>query len=134
QALEQADRADVTPEQMMKAAERLKSAAEQIAVTAVAERTGAGPAWLLKTRPYLKSLSDHLGALLKADGGNVKATTASLLIKPMTPPLRLSYSAIDSYNRCPRCFYLSRVMNLPEPDSAETSIGTVAHLVLKRFY
>lgn len=133
QALELVDRSDAEPAHLREAAENLKRAAEQIALVAAAERAGTPPAWLIEQRPDLLPLAQRIDAMLKRDAAEDAAPT-SLLVKPMPPPLRLSYSTIDSYNRCARCFYLSRVMGLPEPDSDETTVGTIAHEVLKGFY
>jgi len=132
QALEMVDRGDATPEMIEKAAATLRHAAEQIAVTA-GTQAGRTPAWLLKERPDLKPLSERLTKLLKQDAG-VEGAGASSLIRPMKPPLRLSYTTINEYHRCARCFYLRNVMRLPEPWTEEKGLGTIAHAALKAFY
>ncbi|MBL8744857.1 MAG: ATP-dependent helicase [Phycisphaerae bacterium] len=52
----------------------------------------------------------------------------------MRPPLRLSYSAINLYQRCPGCFYLAHVLGLKEEESKQLRLGSMVHKVLERFY
>jgi DNA helicase-2/ATP-dependent DNA helicase PcrA len=133
QALEMADRADLSQEQLAKAAAQMKAAAELLATAAAGER-GVAIDWLLKQRPDLKPVADRLLLLHKAGTKEEAASAGELVLSPMEPPLRLSYTDINSYHRCPRCFYLSKVMGLPQPDSSQQTIGTTAHRVLKQFY
>jgi DNA helicase-2/ATP-dependent DNA helicase PcrA len=130
QALELVDRPDATPEQLGKAVERFTRAAEQLAVTAGAEQ-GEAPAWLLKQRPELRAIADRLA---QVKGQDASANPETLLIRPLPSPLRLSYTAVYEYHKCPRCYYLNSVLRLPQPFSTEASVGTIAHAALKMFY
>ncbi|MBX9738025.1 MAG: PD-(D/E)XK nuclease family protein, partial [Phycisphaerales bacterium] len=60
--------------------------------------------------------------------------TRGLLPTRVRPPLRLSYTMIDAYRRCPMCFFLRYVLGMPEEEREATEIGSVAHAALERFY
>ncbi|HYE60961.1 MAG TPA: ATP-dependent DNA helicase [Phycisphaerales bacterium] len=132
-ALELVDRGDVTPEQVTKAAEMLKGAAEQIALTAATQAAGQAPAWLLKQRPDLRPMGERLARLMKEENA-ADVSPESLLVKAMPAPLHLSYTTIYEYHNCARCWYLGRVLRLPQPYSDDANLGTVAHAALKTFY
>ncbi|HLP82919.1 MAG TPA: ATP-dependent DNA helicase, partial [Phycisphaerales bacterium] len=55
-------------------------------------------------------------------------------LRTIKPPLRLSYSSLDAYQRCPRCWYLKHVVGLPELDSNPQQLGNAAHAALEQFY
>ncbi len=65
--------------------------------------------------------------------GAVNAS-ASSLFKPVKPPLRLSYTSISDYLRCPRCWYAKHVFGMPGEDRREVVVGTAIHAALERFY
>jgi DNA helicase-2/ATP-dependent DNA helicase PcrA len=132
QALEMVERADATPEQVERASEALRRAAEQIALTAGAQ-VGRPPAWLLQQRPDLRPLSDKLVGMLRQSAGADERGALSL-IQPMKPPLKLSYTMLHDYQACPRCFYLKNVLRMPERHTDEKGLGTLAHAALKVFY
>ncbi|MFO0857786.1 MAG: ATP-dependent DNA helicase [Phycisphaerales bacterium] len=56
------------------------------------------------------------------------------LFKPVKPPLRLSYTSISDYLRCPRCWYAKHVFGMPSEDRREIVVGTAIHAALERFY
>ncbi len=85
------------------------------------------PDWLLGDGEFAQELADRLGA--SREDRAIGAST-----RPMSPPLRLSYSKVSQYIRCPGCFYLRYVLGLSEPSSGEQLVGTVAHSALERFY
>jgi len=134
-ALESVDRPDADETDLAAAAERLKDAAERLRLVAGIERAGAAPAFLTgPDRPELAALAARLAAALTTDDAHDLAGPSSLLIRPLTAPLRLSFSAIRDYKQCPLCYYLSRVRGLPAPDSRASSVGQLAHGILKTFY
>ena len=49
-----------------------------------------------------------------------------------TPPIRLSFSAIDTYRECPRQYRFRYLHRLPVASSAEGQYGDIAHLALQR--
>ncbi len=51
----------------------------------------------------------------------------------LRPPLALSYSFINEYMRCPRCFFVKRVLHMPESVSGEIELGQTAHRALEEF-
>ncbi len=50
------------------------------------------------------------------------------------PPLTLSYSDIDLYTRCHRCYWLRHVVGLSQPQTKGASIGSIVHKTLEFFY
>jgi len=54
--------------------------------------------------------------------------------RPMTGPLKLSYSQLTEFSYCPRCFYVKYVLGLDEPKTTALSIGNIAHKALELFY
>ncbi|MFG0330262.1 MAG: ATP-dependent helicase [Phycisphaerales bacterium] len=55
-------------------------------------------------------------------------------IEPPRPPLRLTYSDIATYLRCPRCYWLARVARIPEPGTPASTFGSIIHRSLEFFY
>ena len=49
-------------------------------------------------------------------------------------PLRLSYTMIKEYEKCPRCFYLKMVLGFPEAISPGVTLGTISHDALRKFF
>ncbi|MCA9306295.1 MAG: ATP-dependent helicase [Phycisphaerales bacterium] len=49
-------------------------------------------------------------------------------------PLKLSYSKINDYLACPRCFLVKHVLGLDEAKTAELSVGHIVHIALERFF
>lgn len=133
-ALDEADRPDAGPEAIGAIAERLREAAQRIAVAARVEAAGEAPAWALaKDSP--EALRTHAARLAElARRADERPDPLAGYFKPLTPPLRLSYSWIMDYESCPRCFYLRRIVQIPEPAGAPQIVGTVAHKALERFY
>jgi DNA helicase-2/ATP-dependent DNA helicase PcrA len=50
------------------------------------------------------------------------------------PPLRLSYSQVNAFEKCPRCWYVRHVLDLPERASSAAALGNAAHHALEEFY
>lgn len=73
------------------------------------------------------------GACCRAERQHAASADAPLRLKPPTPPLSLSYTSLDQFDRCPRCWYLTYVLNLPGPDSEAARVGTIVHSALDRF-
>jgi DNA helicase-2/ATP-dependent DNA helicase PcrA len=133
-ALEAVERSDLAPEHLGAVIDRLRAVAGQVAAASQVERAGAVPQWLLKLQPDLIPLARQLEGSAKAAGAEQGRSAASILLAPMPAPLSLSYTIINEYHKCPRCFYLSKVMRLPEQESLETGVGIIAHEVLKDFF
>ncbi len=53
---------------------------------------------------------------------------------PVPGPLDLSYSSVELYGRCPRCWYARHVLKLEEPRSEALEAGTVLHAALEEFF
>lgn len=109
------------------AAGNLGLAADRLALVSHVEQTGCVPEWA-----EARGLADEAARLLdrlrigsEPNGSTFGAT--------MSPPLRLSYTAINSYQRCPRCFYVNRVLGLEQKESAALALGKSVHGALETF-
>ena len=127
QALDVADRPDATPQTLEHAQKAMREAAERIAVIAAVRGTGAAPAWAAG------GLAEY-GARLALAAAKGDDDPAAAIFAPMPGPLRLSYTSIQEFEMCPRCFYVRRVLGFPEPEGARQIVGQVVHDVLKEFY
>lgn len=54
--------------------------------------------------------------------------------KPMRPPLRLSYSSVSAYYRCPRCFWIARELKIDSGLSPELILGSAVHETLEAHF
>lgn len=104
-------------EEFEKAMEELRTAAEIIATEAFAERGDAHPQWLGDHAPVVRTQT-HIPALFK----------------PVTGPLHLSYTTVNSYLTCPRCWYMDFAYRLTARPGPELMVGSATHKALQRFY
>ena len=98
----------------------LRQAAEAVA------SQGRGPVWRAPEQAAsddvaMSAMDDNAGAIVPSSTGR-------------TSPLKLSYTAIASYLRCPRCWHLQSVLRLPEASSDASVVGKATHLALQRVY
>ena len=139
-ALDAADRAGLTPAGMEELLARLRDAAGRLALAAEMERNGKPAAWITgdATTPSWQKLAAVLGPLWADEVAGKGAVAAGGVVEPrwagQVPPLRLSYSVIDEYLRCPRCYYLKHVLRIPEADHDGATLGSAAHQALEQFY
>lgn len=108
------------------AREGLSLAAERFAAIGAMSRGEGTSAWAEGSDPVLRELASRLSLGAKASGGFTP--------RAMTAPLRLSYTRVNGYLNCPRCFYLRECMGLPEPSTPSLGLGSVAHDVLAKFF
>ncbi|QBI18261.1 PD-(D/E)XK nuclease family protein [Egibacter rhizosphaerae] len=63
------------------------------------------------------------------------ASGTTLLGEPVTDePLRLSFSRVDTYRRCPRQYRYAYIDKLPQPPSPHLSFGSSVHGALERWW
>ena len=103
----------------------LTSAAARLAITGALARGEDPPAFLVEQAG--DGFADRAKRRLRGLGGAAPTP-------PEPKPLSLSYSAIDAYLRCPRCYQLRYEFGLREADSDVQSVGIVVHNALHRFY
>lgn len=126
-ALDRAARSGVTEADLLACTNDLSHAARMLAI---ASHQGRAPSWLVGGDATLNSVAERVAGLR---AGAAAAAAAPLRLKPPTPPLSLSYTSLDQFDRCPRCWYLTYVLNLPGPDSEAARVGTIVHSALDRF-
>lgn len=81
-----------------------------------------------------ETLEAALDRGLRARRREARVEAAHGALQKVKPPLRLSFSSLDAYERCPRCWYLRYVVGLPEGESDPQQLGNAAHAALERFY
>jgi superfamily I DNA/RNA helicase/RecB family exonuclease len=135
QALESVDRPGIPLEDLDRAAARAREAIDRVALAAqMASPDGAViPGWVVQRGPELVRFGQELADRLRNEV-EAEATGPAGLFRPLPAPLTLSYSWIDEYGRCPRCFYLRRVLKFPEPQEAPQVVGTAAHHALAEYF
>lgn len=119
-ALDTIDRPGVSLDEIDAVAKSLSDAAARLAMAAHIRASAAIPDWASR-----RGLGDAGAELLK------RGVSRGRIVPK--PPLDLSYSALDAYERCPACYYLRHVLHLPEEERRETQLGTVAHDTLDKF-
>jgi ATP-dependent exoDNAse (exonuclease V) beta subunit len=127
-ALDNAATPDVTAESLDTIARTLRSYAEHLGVIAAARAGEALPPWAVTTE--LRSLHSTLQpAEADAEDGDNLAHG----LRALAAPLHLSYSMLNAYKRCGRCFYLSHVHRLAESTTSSLLVGAAAHTALEKF-
>lgn len=109
-------------------AERMARDAWRLAAVAHVEAHGRAPEWA-----QARGVGDEaraLAASINAGGAEEAPDVAPALA--MKPPLSLSYSAINAYEQCPRCYYLRRVLGLDEAPSDALLVGNIVHEALEK--
>ncbi len=100
-----------------RAVEQLRESAAALAAHGRGTSGGEVPAWL--------------GGAAAVRTGEARR---ELVMRPVTGPLRLSYTMVNSYLRCPRCWYMGSVLKLPEEASGASVVGKAVHTALHGFY
>lgn len=149
------DRADASAPDPASAAERTEHAsaafresAARLGVVAWVEKMrGPAPAWLIDLAPPgaragVARLSAELAARFpRAEGvggaapgdGAPGGADAWNQMPGVLTPLQLSYTMLDEYLRCPRCYYLRYVAGLTPPETGKEFVGSVVHKALEEF-
>lgn len=126
-ALDAADRSDVDADQLARVFKRLEQSARMIAGIASVEAGFTPPQDLIAgAGDFVSQLREQLDQLPGPGEGD--------LYRAPRPPLYLSYTSINEYLRCPRCWYVRNVLRLPEEVGAPMRVGDVVHRTLERFY
>lgn len=123
-ALHAVEAAGATTELVEASSRQLASLARRLALLAEVSRGGEPPEWM-EPGEDVQSLVARMKAAREAQG---------VVIRPMKAPLSLSYSMLRAFARCPRCFYLERVLGLREPTRDAAEFGSVVHQVLHEFF
>jgi superfamily I DNA/RNA helicase/RecB family exonuclease len=124
-ALEAADTPGLRPETLDRITADLREAAGRLAVAADAAQgvvtswSGERDAWRIDAQ----SLAAGRAASLRGD----------FAFRIPGPRLDLSYSSINNYAQCPRCWYVRHVMHVEERRDERLNTGGVVHRVLERF-
>jgi DNA helicase II / ATP-dependent DNA helicase PcrA len=127
EALDALDRPGVTAPELDAAAARLRAAGARLALAAHLGSAAEAPAW--HGAEGLSADAAGIAERLAKGGGG-----AGPVLPAMKPPLKLSFTKIMAYERCPRCFYLEHVYRIREAAAPGMVLGQVAHTALEKFY
>ncbi len=142
-ALDAIDRPGTTPEDLASAQAALREAAGHLAIIAAMESGGSAPDWAAAAGSpgaWKETIEQIEAARAPRGGGGGKGSVArttspgGMVFRPPPVPLKLSYTQIDAYRRCPRCYYLRYVLGAPDQGSPVMVLGTLVHESLQRFY
>lgn len=115
----------------LRRAEGLVVAATRLAAAVGAvERREPAPAWAMHEASADAALVQRLSAALTTGA----AVDAGGGLPPPVPPLDVSYSSVDTYERCPRCWYARHVLGLHEAANVDIARGAAVHAALDAFY
>ena len=105
---------------------RLVRAAHLIAGLSALEARARLPAFIAADAPEAQRLA-HIARRLERQESRIT------FAQPLTPPLRLSYSRINEYSDCPRCYYLKYIMGYEEPRSDALTVGDAVHRAIEQY-
>jgi DNA helicase-2/ATP-dependent DNA helicase PcrA len=122
-ALDEAERAGTVDDGLT---ERLRRSADWLAAVSHIARSGQVPAWARDRGVFTEAarLADRLRRGEPEPGVDFPGIKG---------PLKLSYSQINAYLNCPRCYLLNSVLKLPGPETAHTAVGNIVHRTLQFF-
>lgn len=140
-AMANVERAPVRLEDVLAAQRR---ASEAIAELALVHHLGASehpPEWVLSSSgegalgPTARALCARLASIQdNIDQQNTDAARGEASGGAASGTLRLSYSSISEYRRCPACYYTQYVLGLHSDSDDGAVLGLVAHAALCDFY
>ena len=127
QAAAAIDRTDLHPDRLQQSEEELVKSVRTVALASAIRATGQAPRW---------ADAHGLGGLAAQLVGSLQTGEP---VRGMTHPgiagtLRLSYTRINTYLQCPRCYLVRYVLRLPEEEHAASTTGSAVHRALELFY
>ncbi len=130
-ALDNAQQPSLSPVDLDRVASILRDSAGLLAIAETASRGEPPPPWST-TAAAPEIWRDALERLTSAKSR--LTTSTGITLTPPKPPIQLSYTRVQDYLTCPRCWYLKHVLQLTTPGSTAQSVGLVVHRALERFY
>jgi DNA helicase-2/ATP-dependent DNA helicase PcrA len=119
-ALDDAEHAEAPDDAL---ADRLRRAADRLALIRCLERTGQAPRWA--GGAGLAEEAARLAERLRPDGA------PGDIFPGVTGPMSLSYTHLKQYLACPRCYYLEHVQGLPVAPTDAIHVGKAVHRALQ---
>lgn len=121
------DDADMRPERVEQSEQTLSESVRTIAMASSIRETGEAPSWVNQ-----HGLSDIAARLIES----LKACEPAIGFSApaVSGALRLSYTRINTYLECPRCYLVRYVLRLPEVEHAASTTGSAVHKALELFY
>jgi len=133
-ALTRVDVPGVNDSELDRAFQDLRLAAQRMSVVAAIEAGTTVPETVDMEDPMLRRLAEAAGkkAGTAADGKRAKEEEG--LRAKLKAPLRLSYTIINDYLSCPRCWYVKHVLKFEGESRREQLHGTALHRAMEKFY
>jgi RecB family exonuclease len=132
-ALGLADAADASPERIAEVSAILTRAARRMAAIAAVESRGRAPEWVEELDEPTRRAIEQLAAAV-GEPEAVRESSGSWITRVPRPPLDLSYTSINDYLTCPRCYYVKHVLRLTGEEGRPMVLGGAMHIALERFY
>jgi superfamily I DNA/RNA helicase/RecB family exonuclease len=132
-ALAEVEQPSITAAQLQHARTRLDASLQQLALIAVLRGGdhGQGPAPAWADAAQFADIRQRLGPI-DITGAGKPAGVTNLGLR-LSAPLKLSYSQLKDYERCPACFYVRHVLGLVEPQGRRQIVGQAVHEALEKY-
>jgi len=134
-ALGRVDVSSADAEALDRAGADLRDAADRMAAIAAVETSGRPPKWSARWPEPSRRTIEELARLVGAPAEKLaKGQPSAWATKRLAPPLALSYTTIDCYLKCPRCYYIKYALKFEGPEGKPAALGLAMHKTLERFY
>nr|MCU0689001.1 ATP-dependent helicase [Phycisphaerales bacterium] len=132
-ALAEVEQPSITQAHLQHARARLDASLQRLAVIALLrggdDGQGHAPAWA--DAAQFADIRQRLGPMDLASDSK-PAGVADLGLR-LSAPLKLTYSQLKDYERCPACFYVRHVLGLVEPQGRQQIVGQAVHEALEKY-
>lgn len=133
-ALSRLDSPDAGADQLEHAMSELERVARRLAAIAAIDAERSLPSICDAGDPYINTLRESVRADAARPVTTDPGRAGKVVLRAPVAPLRLSYTMIEDYRRCPRCWYLKHQLGLQEAAATQQVLGQVLHRSLERFY
>lgn len=129
-ALDAADKPELSAGARRELEARLGESAARMAIVAALSSGRPVPAWAEApdTPASVRAFAERLRSGLTSQIGPAR------LFTPIPPPITLSFTDIEEYLRCPRCWYMRKQLGWPRIEHSPQVVGTAVHEALQFFY
>lgn len=109
----------------------LKESLHVIAAANITERTRAAAGWGGQAGAAAEAAGRIAGALAGKGAGS---SNSGMVFKGPAGPLKISYTQLAAFERCPRCWYLNYVAGVASRESDEANLGLLVHRTLELYF
>jgi len=137
QAAREFDALTLSPSAEPPSTEAFVAPAQLVSGFAYISKFGKLPTWvreLSDTQQLALQRFEQRHIALSTDDRSAEAQVAGSIFRPRKGKLTLSYSLLNAFERCPRCWYISNTYQVGSPSSTQQLLGIAAHGALETFY